>query len=88
MATEGLWTLFIRKTTRVNIRYEVTYTIQSCVTKIEKKKGKDLKIRFKKKINWRKESVCVWEAQPLTTVSVQRYTIGIMNPVETIRLAL
>lgn len=58
MATEGLWTLFIRKTTRVNIRYEVTYTIQSCVTKIEKKKGKDLKIRFKKKSTGERK-VCV-----------------------------
>lgn len=59
MATEGLWTLFIRKTTRVNIRYEVTYTIQSCVTKIEKKQGKDLKIRLKKKKSTGESKVCV-----------------------------
>lgn len=44
----SIWSLevyglfFIRKTTRVNIRYEETYTVQSCVNKIEGEEGKKI----------------------------------------------
>ena len=44
MVNEGLWTTFIRKTTRANIRYEVVYTVHSYDTKIEKKQSKMSKI--------------------------------------------